>query len=104
MKLIGGTNRITLDNTLDERLRLLEDRVRCPRHASQHLFMSYISRCCQKFGTTSSAQTQIASSTHELPYLYFSGRRQDSTHHHALYVIAYSKFWKWDGSNTQTYH
>ncbi|KAF9811130.1 hypothetical protein IEO21_06648 [Rhodonia placenta] len=27
VKLIGGTNRITLDNTLDERLRLLEDRM-----------------------------------------------------------------------------
>ena len=26
--LISGTGRITLDNTLDERLRLLEDRVR----------------------------------------------------------------------------
>lgn len=28
VKLISGTRRITLDNTLDERLRLLEDRVR----------------------------------------------------------------------------
>jgi V-type H+-transporting ATPase subunit E len=28
VKLINGTRRITLDNTLDERLRLLEDRVR----------------------------------------------------------------------------
>ena len=27
MKLVSGTERITLDNTLDERLRLLEDRV-----------------------------------------------------------------------------
>ena len=27
-KLVSGTRRITLDNTLDERLRLLEDRVR----------------------------------------------------------------------------
>jgi vacuolar-type H+-ATPase subunit E/Vma4 len=26
--LIGANNRITIDNTLDERLRLLEDRVR----------------------------------------------------------------------------
>ena len=31
VKLISGTERITLDNTLDERLRLLEDRVRYPR-------------------------------------------------------------------------
>lgn len=28
VKLVSGTERITLDNTLDERLRLLEDRVR----------------------------------------------------------------------------
>ena len=28
VKLVTGTKRITLDNTLDERLRLLEDRVR----------------------------------------------------------------------------
>lgn len=28
VKLVNGNNRITLDNTLDERLRLLEDRVR----------------------------------------------------------------------------
>jgi hypothetical protein len=28
VKLISGSRRITLDNTLDERLRLLEDRVR----------------------------------------------------------------------------
>lgn len=28
VKLVSGTSRITLDNTLDERLRLLEDRVR----------------------------------------------------------------------------
>ena len=28
IKLISGSRRITLDNTLDERLRLLEDRVR----------------------------------------------------------------------------
>lgn len=28
IKLISGSKRITLDNTLDERLRLLEDRVR----------------------------------------------------------------------------
>ena len=27
VKLVSGTERITLDNTLDERLRLLEDRV-----------------------------------------------------------------------------
>ena len=27
MKLVSGSRRITLDNTLDERLRLLEDRV-----------------------------------------------------------------------------
>ncbi len=30
VKLVSGTDRITLDNTLDERLRLLEDRVRVP--------------------------------------------------------------------------
>lgn len=28
VKLVSGNSRITLDNTLDERLRLLEDRVR----------------------------------------------------------------------------
>ena len=27
VKLVGGGNRITIDNTLDERMRLLEDRV-----------------------------------------------------------------------------
>lgn len=36
IKLMSGTRRITLDNTLDERLRLLEDRVRCVH-------------CCQTF-------------------------------------------------------
>lgn len=30
VKLISGNSRITIDNTLDERLRLLEDRVRLP--------------------------------------------------------------------------
>jgi hypothetical protein len=34
VKLISGTRRITLDNTLDERLRLLEDRVRDARVGS----------------------------------------------------------------------
>ena len=28
IKLVNGSRRITIDNTLDERLRLLEDRVR----------------------------------------------------------------------------
>ena len=31
VKLVSGSRRITLDNTLDERLRLLEDRVSCHR-------------------------------------------------------------------------
>ena len=36
---MNGNNRITLDNTLDERLRLLEDRVCssfCPYSAASH--------------------------------------------------------------------
>jgi V-type H+-transporting ATPase subunit E len=36
VKLISGTRRITLDNTLDERLRLLEDRVRPPSVVNSH--------------------------------------------------------------------
>lgn len=35
MKLISGSNRISVDNTLDERLRLLEDRVRLASHHSE---------------------------------------------------------------------
>lgn len=37
---MNGNTRITLDNTLDERLRLLEDRVRfpfCPHPTASHL-------------------------------------------------------------------
>jgi vacuolar-type H+-ATPase subunit E/Vma4 len=41
VKLISGSRRITLDNTLDERLRLLEDRVRCV--GIDNSFVSYVS-------------------------------------------------------------
>jgi ATP synthase (E/31 kDa) subunit len=34
--LASGSRRIRLDNTLDERLRLLEDRVRSPSIVSPH--------------------------------------------------------------------
>ena len=39
VKLISGSRRITLDNTLDERLRLLEDRV---RHVGIDGFVCYL--------------------------------------------------------------
>ena len=39
---MNGNKRITLDNTLDERLRLLEDRVRFPFRA--HSVVSHLSR------------------------------------------------------------
>ena len=38
---MNGNKRITLDNTLDERLRLLEDRVRFPFHP--HPIVSHLS-------------------------------------------------------------
>ena len=41
VKLISGSRRITLDNTLDERLRLLEDRVRYVGNVN--LFVSDVS-------------------------------------------------------------
>lgn len=35
IKLVAGNNRITMDNTLDERLKLLEDRVNKAQHSVQ---------------------------------------------------------------------
>jgi len=34
VKLVSGSGRITLDNTMEERLRLLEDKVRVPARSS----------------------------------------------------------------------
>ena len=74
VKLISGTERITLDNTLDERLRLLEDRVcssvpwrdQCHRYS----LLMIVRRCCLRSGRTSSVLTPTASSTHELAEQY----------------------------------
>ena len=37
--LVNGSKRITIDNTLDERLRLLEDRVSCLLYLRSHLLI-----------------------------------------------------------------
>jgi V-type H+-transporting ATPase subunit E len=42
VKLISGSRRITLDNTLDERLRLLEDRVRYAGVDDSLVLMSFV--------------------------------------------------------------
>lgn len=65
VKLISGTGRITIDNTLDERLRLLEDRVSSlillysevtPPHLLTH-------RCFPKSDANSSETTRTVNST-----------------------------------------
>jgi len=61
VKLANGSKRITIDNTLDERLRLLEDRVsnlferRCFSHR-------YSNRCYPRSGEISLVPTRIESS------------------------------------------
>ena len=39
INLVNGSKRITIDNTLDERLRLLEDRVSCLLYLRSHLLI-----------------------------------------------------------------
>ena len=68
VKLISGSRRITLDNTLDERLKLLEDRVwpsfeqlsPGPNHFTP------VCRCCPRSERTSSVLMKIASFIHEI--------------------------------------
>jgi len=61
VKLVSGSRRITLDNSLDERLRLLEDRV---RHVG--IDGSYVSdirhRCSRKSGMTYLEPTKTGNS------------------------------------------
>lgn len=76
VKLVGAANRITLDNTLDERLRLLEASVRplpLPflRTCADGLRSC---RCCLRSGMISSGRTRTASSTHEGLMLALVGR------------------------------
>jgi hypothetical protein len=66
VKLISGTKRISIDNTLDERLRLLEDRVRLNAFILLSrcvLNLYYLCRCYQKSGRTCLARMTIANST-----------------------------------------
>lgn len=65
VKLVAGGDRITMDNTLDERLRLLEDRVRDCFRPFQLVCLTRLlslTRCSPRFGTTSLAGMKIASS------------------------------------------
>jgi Archaeal/vacuolar-type H+-ATPase subunit E len=66
IKLVSGTRRITLDNTLDERLRLLEDRVSPPNYSScrVHIYL-VLSRCYPRLEMTFLAQTRTASFIHK---------------------------------------
>ena len=64
VKLISGNSRITIDNTLDERLRLLEDRVRLERLRILCVIDDGTYRCCQKSGSISSEPILTASSSH----------------------------------------
>ena len=45
MKLVSGTGRITLDNTMEERLRLLEDKVTFLSFFVVELMASHTSLC-----------------------------------------------------------
>lgn len=62
VKLISGTRRITLDNTLDERLRLLEDRVRAVQLHFPCIETDISFRCYPRSAKISSEQTRTASS------------------------------------------
>lgn len=68
--LVSATRRITIDNTLDERLRLLEDKVRFT------FFMGWLTRykinldrCYQKFVMTCMVRTKIASFFNRISFL-----------------------------------
>ena len=54
VKLVSGTGRITLDNTMEERLRLLEDKVTliffCMRTNVLNTPLSLFVRCYQRLG------------------------------------------------------
>lgn len=67
VKLISGSRRITIDNTLDERLRLLEDRVRllCFLDIFGFLTSCLISRCCPRLERNFLVPTRIGSFIHE---------------------------------------
>jgi len=63
IKLISASNRITIDNTLDERMRLLEDRVRSLPVTPISKAQYSTARCSLRFARTSLVQTRTASST-----------------------------------------
>jgi hypothetical protein len=64
--MISGTRRITIDNTLDERLRLLEDRV-CVFHCLlSHCSSRFLRRrCCLRLGRIFLARTRTENSLHD---------------------------------------
>lgn len=66
VKLISGTRRITLDNTLDERLRLLEDRVRSGRLRCPFSETDVSVRCYPRSGMICLVRMRTASSTRNL--------------------------------------
>jgi len=57
---VSGSGRVTLDNTMEERLRLLEDKV-CDLWA-----FSELTQFAQRSDKTSSERTRTANSTHNL--------------------------------------
>ena len=65
VRLISGNERITIDNTLDERLRLLEEQVRYRHSCSIFKNVAYlkflIHRCYPRSALTYSGLTRIAS-------------------------------------------
>ena len=63
----SADTRIKIDNTLDERLILLEDRVRDLYSNEEHgeADLGSIVRCCQRFAKTCSERMKIASITHD---------------------------------------
>lgn len=62
VKLISSSGRITLDNTLEERLRLLEDKVLAQYFTT--FFADFASRCYQKFGRSCLVPIPTASFIH----------------------------------------
>ena len=68
MKLVSGTGRITLDNTMEERLRLLEDKV---LHLTFPFFVDTLTngslfiRCYQRSGKSYLGPTKTVNSSHE---------------------------------------
>ena len=66
VKISSGNGRITLDNTMEERLRLLEDKVFSFLISKEPLKPSYCRRCFLKSGRIFSARTRTVNSTHNL--------------------------------------